>query len=218
MFRQAVRGILHANGAGVALASSRGYTSMMDVIAVACEEFGLTVSENKTEPCTYDPTPAQRHMRYELRRQTNCIDRRPSSDTLVVLLAIVRTSIPKISVSSAPLGQVPENIVPNCTIDGMPCRHSRLGYSKWSWWTLCRTDAPRGLCTLKTLGACVTPITSHYCASSAFSARLVPGTNLYCMGRSLRGPVSKASKRHYGSVRLGLSGQLFGKVTKDSRS
>ena len=96
MFGQAVRGILHANNAGVALTSSRGYTSMMDAIAVACQEFGLTVSEKKTEPCTCGPTPAQRHnTRYELRRQTNCINRQPSSGTLVVLLAIVQTSIPK---------------------------------------------------------------------------------------------------------------------------
>ena len=49
MVRRAVWGMLYADDAGVMSTSSRGLTRMMDVIVVACQEFGLTVSEKKTE-------------------------------------------------------------------------------------------------------------------------------------------------------------------------
>ena len=49
MVRQAVWGMLYADDAGVVSLSSRGLTRMMGVIVVACQEFGLTVSEKKTE-------------------------------------------------------------------------------------------------------------------------------------------------------------------------
>ena len=49
MVRRAVWGMLYANDAGVVSTSSRGLTRMMSVIVVACQKFGLTVSEKKTE-------------------------------------------------------------------------------------------------------------------------------------------------------------------------
>ena len=49
MVRRAVWGMLYANDAGVASISPRGLARMMDVIVVACQEFGLTVSEKKTK-------------------------------------------------------------------------------------------------------------------------------------------------------------------------
>ena len=49
MVRRAVWGILYADDAGVVSRPPRGLTRMMDVIVVACQEFGLTVSEKKTE-------------------------------------------------------------------------------------------------------------------------------------------------------------------------
>ena len=49
MVWRAVWGVLYADEAGVVWKSSRGLTRMMDVIVVACQEFGLTVSEKKTE-------------------------------------------------------------------------------------------------------------------------------------------------------------------------
>ena len=42
-------GVLYADDAGVVSISPRGLTRMMDVIVVACQEFGLTVTGNKTE-------------------------------------------------------------------------------------------------------------------------------------------------------------------------
>ena len=49
MVRRVVRGMLYADDAGVVSTSPRGLTRMMDVIVVACQEFGLTVSGKKTE-------------------------------------------------------------------------------------------------------------------------------------------------------------------------
>ena len=49
MVRRAVWGVLYADDAGVVSTSPRGLTRMMGVIVVACQEFGLTVSEKKTE-------------------------------------------------------------------------------------------------------------------------------------------------------------------------
>ena len=45
MARRAVWGMLYADDAGVVSTSPRGLARMMDVIVVACQEFGLTVSE-----------------------------------------------------------------------------------------------------------------------------------------------------------------------------
>ena len=41
--------MLYADDAGVVSTSPRGLTRMMGVIVVTCQEFGLTVSEKKTE-------------------------------------------------------------------------------------------------------------------------------------------------------------------------
>ena len=49
MIRRAVWGMLFADYAGVVLTSPRGLTRMMNIIVVACREFGLTVSEKKAE-------------------------------------------------------------------------------------------------------------------------------------------------------------------------
>ena len=50
MVRRAVWGMLYADDAGVVSTSSRGLTRMMDVMVVACQKFGLTVSEKNTKP------------------------------------------------------------------------------------------------------------------------------------------------------------------------
>ena len=47
--RRAVWGMLYADDAGVVSTSPRRLTRMMGVIVVTCQEFGLTVSEKKTE-------------------------------------------------------------------------------------------------------------------------------------------------------------------------
>ena len=49
MVRRAVWGMLYADDAGVVSTSPRGLTRMMGVIVVACQKFGLRVSEKKTE-------------------------------------------------------------------------------------------------------------------------------------------------------------------------
>ena len=49
MVRRAVWGMLYADDAGVVSTSPRALTRMMGVIVVSCQDFGLTVSEEKTE-------------------------------------------------------------------------------------------------------------------------------------------------------------------------
>ena len=49
MVRRAVWGILYTDDAGMGLTSPRGRIGMMDVIVVACQKFGLTVSEKNIE-------------------------------------------------------------------------------------------------------------------------------------------------------------------------
>ena len=49
MFRRAVWGMLYADDAGVVSTSPRGLIRMIDVIVVAYQESGLTVSEKKIE-------------------------------------------------------------------------------------------------------------------------------------------------------------------------
>ena len=49
MARRAVWGMLYAEYAGLVSTSPPGFTGMMDVIVVACQKYGLTVSEKKTE-------------------------------------------------------------------------------------------------------------------------------------------------------------------------
>ena len=41
--------MMYVDNARVVSKSPRGFARMMDVIIVACQEFGLTVSENKAE-------------------------------------------------------------------------------------------------------------------------------------------------------------------------
>ena len=122
--------MLYADDAGVVSTSPRGLTGMMGVIVVACQEFGLTVSEKETEAMHLwsHPHTASNALRIEV--AGNCINRRPSLCTLVVLSARARTLTSRLSVALAPLGRMSEDTVPNCTTDGTPGCRSRSGCSK----------------------------------------------------------------------------------------
>ena len=48
MTRRAVLGVLYTDDAGVVSTSPHGLTRIMEVLGVACQEFGLTMSEKKT--------------------------------------------------------------------------------------------------------------------------------------------------------------------------
>ena len=76
MVRRAVLGMLHADDAGVT--SPRGLTRMMDVIVITCQEFGLTVSEKKTEAMHLwsDPSTVSNALRIEA--QGKGIHRQPN--------------------------------------------------------------------------------------------------------------------------------------------
>ena len=76
---------------------------------------------------------------------------------------------------------------------------------------------PRLLCTLIVLAPCVPPTASYYYTSSAFGAKIVPGTNLYRMEWRSSRPVPNASKRQHGNVNLGLPRPLFGETNQGSQ-
>ena len=130
MVRRVVWGMLYADDARVVSTSPRGLTRMIDVIVVACQEFGLTVSEKKTAAMHLwsHPNTASNALRIEAAGQR--YNRRPSLCTLVVLSTRTRALTPRLNVASAPLGRVSENTVPNCTTDGTPDCRSRSGYLK----------------------------------------------------------------------------------------
>ena len=71
MVRRTVWGRLYADDAGVMSTSPRGLVKMMDVIVVACQEFGLAVSEKKIEAVHlwFDPNTMPNALRVEVAGQ-----------------------------------------------------------------------------------------------------------------------------------------------------
>ena len=71
MARQAMWEMLYEDDAGMVSKLPRGLTRMMDVIVVACQEFGLTVSEKKTGAMHLwsNPSTASNALRIEAARQ-----------------------------------------------------------------------------------------------------------------------------------------------------
>ena len=123
--------MLYADDVGVVSISPRGLPRIIDVIAVACQEFGLIVSKKKTEAMLlrFDLRTASNALRIEV--QANGINRQPSLCIMVVLSARAHTSKQRLSVAPAPLERVSEGTVPNCTTDRTPGCRSRSSYSKW---------------------------------------------------------------------------------------
>ena len=71
MVRRAMWGLLNADHAVIVSTSPRGLTRIMNVIVVACQEFGLTVSEKKTEAMHLwsNPSTASNELRMEVAGQ-----------------------------------------------------------------------------------------------------------------------------------------------------
>ena len=106
MVRRAVLGMLYEGDTGVVSTSPRDLPRMMTVIVVvACQEFGLTVSEKKTEAMYLwsDPSTASHTLQIEAAGQRR--KQKPSLCILVVLSARAWTSAPRLSVALAPLGR-----------------------------------------------------------------------------------------------------------------
>ena len=104
MVRRAVWEMLYADDAGVVSTPPRGLTRMMSVIVVTCQEYGLTVSEKKTEAMHLWSHPHTASNALRIEAQGNGINRRPSLCTSVVLSARAQTLTSSLSVVSAPFG------------------------------------------------------------------------------------------------------------------
>ena len=105
MNRRAVWGMLYADDAGVVSTLPRALTRMMDVMVVACQEFGLAVSEKKTEAMHlwFHPIPASNALRIKptgqrYKQTTECVyleeDIRESAD---LDTEIKRRIVPRLS-------------------------------------------------------------------------------------------------------------------------
>ena len=86
--------MMYVDDAGVVSTSPRGLTRMMDVIAVACQEFELTVSEKKPEAIHLWSHPSTGSNALRIEAAEKRLNRRPSLRTLV-LSARVRTLTPR---------------------------------------------------------------------------------------------------------------------------
>ena len=219
MVRRAVWGMLYADDAGVMSTSPRGLTRMMGVIVVACQEFGLTVSEKKTEAMHLwsHPHTASNALRIEAAGQ-----RYEQTTEFVYLGGAISESADldieirrRIGPAWASVRKYSSQLYDR--------RNAQLSlkirlFKAEVMEALCFTDVPRGLCALRTLVAYVLPTTSYSCALPAFGARTEPGINPYRIGRFSRGPFPIASKRQFESASLGSPGPLSGKATQGSHS
>ena len=175
--RRAVWGMLCTDDAGMVLTSPRSLIRMMDVIVVACQEFGLTASEKKIEAM---------HLWSESSTTSNALQiEAPGqgykhTNELVYLGGAIGESAGldienkhRISAAWANIRRYSShfynrrNARLSSTIKLFDARRERK---------LCCTDVPRELCALMTLAVCVPPTTSYVFASSAFGARNAPGT------------------------------------------
>ena len=198
--RRAVWRTLYTDDEGMVLTSPRSLIRMMDVIVVACQEFGLTASEKKIEAI---------HLWSDSSTTSNALQieapgrRYKQTNELVYLGGAISESAgldienkPRISAAWANIRTYSSHFYDrwnarlSLTIRLFDARRERK---------LCCTDVPRELCTLKTSAVCVPPTTSYSFTSSAFGARNSPGTNSYRMERLSRGPIPNALKRYFGA-------------------
>ena len=174
---QAVWGLLYTGDAGMVLTSPCSLMRMMDVIVVACQEFGLTASEKKIEAMHLwsDSSTTSNALQIEASGQ-----RYKQTNKLVYLGGAISESAGLDIENTHCISAAWANIR----------RYSSHFYDRWNArlsLTIRRfdarrekklrcTDVPRELSALKTLAVCV-PLTTSYCfASSAFDARNAPGT------------------------------------------
>ena len=140
--QRAVRGMLNAEDARLVPTSPRRVARTVDVIVVACQKFGLTVSEKKTVAMHLwsDSSTVSNALQIEAVGLTVLC-------TIVVLSAKARTSTPRLRVALVSLGRVSEDAVLSRTTDG------KLSFCSRSW-KLCCIDVASGLCAPMILTVC----------------------------------------------------------------
>ena len=152
--------MLYTDDVGMVLTSPRSLIRMMDVIVVACQEFGLAASEKKIEAMHLwsDSSTTSNALQIETPGQ-----RYKQTNELVYLGGAISESA----------GLDIEN-KPRISAAWAIRRYSSHFYDRWNarlsltirlfdarrGRKLCCTDVPRELCALKTLEVCVPPTTS----------------------------------------------------------
>ena len=202
--------MLYANDAGVVSASPRGLARIMDVIVIAYQEFGSTVSE-KTEGmhlwsgsstasnALRIEAPGQRYKQtIEFLYLGGAISESADLDTEIKhSIGAAWASVGRYSSQlydrrnvrlSIKIRLFKAEIVVTCVVPG--------------------TDVPRGLCVLRILAACVPPI-SYFYASSSFGARIVSYTNILSHGETLERTGSERIETTIRKRQLGFAGTLI---------
>ena len=218
MVRRAVWGMLYVDDAGVVPTSPRELTRMMGVIVVTCQEFRLTVSPKKTEAMHLWSHPHTSSNAL----QTEAAGQRYKQTTEFVYLGGAISESADLDIEIKRRIGAAWASVRKYSSQLYDRRNARLSLKIRLFKAEVMEAMLYGCATwtmrFRTLAAHVLPTTSYSCALSAFGARTASGMNRYRIGRFLRGPVSNASKRQFGSANLGSPGPLYDKATQGFQS
>ena len=218
MVQRAVCRMLYAEDAGVVSTSPRGLAMMMNVIVVACQDFGLPVSEKKVEAMHLwsQHSTASNALRIEATGQ-----RYKHTTEFLYLGGAISESADldtetkrRIDAAWASVRKYSSQLVDR--------RNARMSLKIRLFKTEVMEAMLYGCATWtmrsQALAAYVLATTSYFCASSTFRTKTAPGINPYRMGRFSRGPAPNVSKRQFGSANLGSLGPLSGKATQSFQS
>ena len=213
MVRRAVWGMLYADDAGVVSTSPRGLTRMMGVIVVTCQEFGLTVSEKKTEAMHLWSHP---HMTSNALRIEAAGQRYKQTTAFVYIGGAIRESADldieikrRIGAAWASVRKYSSQLYDR--------RNARLSLKI----RLFKAEVMEAM-----LYGCATwtmrsqDFSSLRTAHHKLLLRIIGFRRKDRIGykplsyRFSRGPVPNASKRQFGSANLGSPGPLYGKATQ----
>ena len=210
--------MLHADDAGVVSTSPRGLTRMVGVTVVTCQEFGLIVSEKKTEAMHLwsHPHTASNALRIEAAGQ------RYKQTTEFVYLGCAISERADLDIESKRRIVAAWASVRKYSSQLYDRRNARLSLKI----RLFKAEVMEAMlygCATWTMRSQDFSIlrTAHHkllLRLSAFGARTASGINPYHIGRFSRGPVPNASKRHFGSASLGSPGPLSDKATQGFQS
>ena len=218
MVPRAVWGMLYADDAGLVSTSTRGLTRIMGAIVVACQEFGLTVSEKKIKAMHLwsHPHTASNALRFEAAGQ-----RYIQTTELVYLGGAISESADLDTEIKRPIGAAWAS-VRKCSSQLYDRRNARLSLDirlfkaevmeamqyGCATWTMRSQD----FSTLRT---------AHHkllLRTIGFRRKDRTAYKPLSYGGFSRGPVPNASKRQFGSANLGSPGPLSGKATQGSQS
>ena len=205
--------MLYTDDAGVVWTSPRGLIRMMDVIVVACQEFGLTASDKKIEAMHLwsHPSTAPNTLRIETAGQQY-----KQTTEFVYLSGDISESVNLDTEIKRCIGAAWASVK----------RSSAQFYDRRNTWLSLKTR----LFKAEVVEAMLYGVATWTMRSRSFFSLRTDHHKLLLriidnwrkdhnrMGGFSRGPFPNASKRQFGGANLGSPGPLFGKVALGSQS